>query len=133
MAVVLLCLAFVERELAAQLHVAGWERAKKAKLGTLLKRAYSDGVLSELDWRTFSELALRRNAHAHFRAPNERTSLTARAVQRSRRGGARERRKARSRGDGEDCETPVRWPGSTGFTGRISVRSHRNYCTSPHV
>ena len=81
MAVVLLCLAFVQRELAAQLHVAGWERAKKAKLGTLLKRAYSDGVLSELDWRTFSELALRRNAHAHFRAPNERMSLTARAVQ----------------------------------------------------
>ena len=38
MAVVLLCLAFVERELAAQLHATGWERARKANLGILLKR-----------------------------------------------------------------------------------------------
>ena len=48
MAVVLLCLAYVERELAAQLYAAGWERAKKSPLVAVLERGYEDGVLSEL-------------------------------------------------------------------------------------
>ena len=56
MAVVLLCLAYVERELAAQLYAAGWNRAKKASLVKVLERAYKDGVLSELEWRTYAEL-----------------------------------------------------------------------------
>lgn len=69
MAVVLLCLAYVERELAAQLYAAGWNRAKKAPLMKVLERAYHDGVLSELQWRTYAELAHLRNSYAHFRAP----------------------------------------------------------------
>ena len=69
MAVVLLCLAHVERELAAQLYAAGWNRAKKAPLVKVLERAYEDGVLSELEWRTYAELAHLRNSYAHFRAP----------------------------------------------------------------
>ena len=69
MAVVLLCLAYVERELAAQLYAAGWNRAKKASLVKVLERAYKDGVLSELEWRTYAELGHLRNSHAHFRAP----------------------------------------------------------------
>ena len=70
MAVVLLFLAYVERELAAQLYAEGWDDAEKARLVDVLKRAYKDGVLSELEWRTYAELGRLRNSHAHFRAPN---------------------------------------------------------------
>ena len=35
LAVVLICLAYVERQLAAQFYAAGWERAKKAPLSLL--------------------------------------------------------------------------------------------------
>ena len=80
MAVVLLCVAYVERELAAQLYAAGWEDAKKARLGTVLERAYEDGMLSELEWGTYEEVARARNAHAHFRAPGSPTTMMARAV-----------------------------------------------------
>ena len=80
MAVVLLCLAYVERELAADLYAAGWERAKTARLGELLKAAYEGGGLSELDWTTYSELGQLRNSHAHFRAPGSPTSMGARSV-----------------------------------------------------
>ena len=69
MAVVVLCLAYVERELAAALYSAGWEEAKKAPLGAVLEKAHKGGVLSELEWRTYEELARLRNSHAHFRAP----------------------------------------------------------------
>ena len=67
MAVVLLCLAYVERELAADLYAAGWEAAKEARLGTVLEQAYGGGVLSELELQTYRELARLRNSHAHFR------------------------------------------------------------------
>ena len=81
MAVVLLCLAYVERELAAQLYAAGCGRAKKAPLVEVLERAYEDGVLSELEWRTYAELARLRNSHAHFRAPGAPTTIMARVVE----------------------------------------------------
>ena len=80
MAVVLLCLAYVERELAAHLYAAGWEKAKKARLAEMLERAYEDGKLSELEWQTYHALANLRNSHVHFRAPMEKTSLIARSV-----------------------------------------------------
>ena len=80
MAVVLLCLSYVERELAAQLYAAGWEDAKNARLGAVLEKAYKDGVLSDLDWGTYRELARLRNSHAHFRAPGTPTTMMARAV-----------------------------------------------------
>ena len=79
-AVVLLCLAYVERELAAQLYAAGWEPAKKAPLRAVLEKGYKDGVLSAQEWRTYRELAELRNSHAHFRAPPSPTTLTARSV-----------------------------------------------------
>ena len=78
MAVVLLCLAYVERELAAQLYAVGWEDAKKVRLGVVLEKAYEDGVLSELEWRTYGELARLRNSQAHFRAPGSSTTTRAR-------------------------------------------------------
>ena len=81
MAVVLLCLAYVERELAAGLYAAGWEKAKKARLGAVLKKAYEDGLLSALEWGTYRELADLRNSHAHFRAPGSPTSLMARTIE----------------------------------------------------
>ena len=81
LAVVLLCLAFVERELAAQLYAAGWESAKKARLGTVLEKAYEDGVLSKGEWDTYRELAALRNSHGHFRAPGSPTSLVGRTVE----------------------------------------------------
>ena len=80
MAVVLLCLAYIERELAADLYAAGWNKAKKAPLGAMLKKAYEDGVLSELEWHTYRELAHLRNSHAHFRTPGSRSSMMARVV-----------------------------------------------------
>ena len=80
MAVVLLCLAYVERELAADLYAAGWEKAKTARLGELLREAYEGGGLSELDWKTYRELDQLRNSHAHFRAPGSPTSMGARTV-----------------------------------------------------
>ena len=80
MAVVLLCLAYVERELAADLYAAGGEEAKTARLGELLKEAYEGGGLSELEWETYRELGRLRNSHAHFRAPGSPTSMGARIV-----------------------------------------------------
>ena len=80
MAVVLLCLSYVERELAAQLYTAGWESAKKAPLRALLEEAYDRGVLSARDWAIYREIAELRNSHAHFRAPLSKTTLTARSV-----------------------------------------------------
>ena len=87
LAVVLLCLAYVERELAAQLYAAGWEHAKKARLGTVLERAHDAGMLSTLEWRTYRELAELRNSHAHFRGPVSPTSLMARTIKEENRGG----------------------------------------------
>ena len=80
-AVVLLSLAYVEQELAAGLYAAGWEAAKKAPLGAVLKKAHQDGVLSDLEWRTYQELARLRNSHAHFRAPGSPESMMARVVE----------------------------------------------------
>ena len=80
-AVVFLCLAYVERELAASLYAAGWEPAKNARLGKVLEKAYDDHILSTYDWQTYSELASLRNSHAHFRAPGSPTSLLARTVE----------------------------------------------------
>lgn len=81
MAVVLLCLAYVERELAAELYAAGWEFAKSARLRAVLDEAHERGLLSATDWRTFHALADLRNSHAHFRAPGTPTSLMARTVE----------------------------------------------------
>ena len=81
MAVVLLSLAYVEKELAAVLYAAGWEAAKTARLGTVLKKAHQNGVLSELEWRTYQELARLRNSHAHFRRPGSSESMMARMVE----------------------------------------------------
>ena len=114
MAVVLLCLAYVERELAADLYAAGWEAAKEARLGTVLEQAYGGGVLSELELQTYRELARLRNSHAHFRAPGDKTpggiasgwavaDGSGRPREPSRHRGAREGRKARDSGDDEDC------------------------------
>ena len=69
MAVVLLCLAYVERELAADLYGAGWKPAKNTRLGELLAKAHEDGVLSDFEWHTSKELAGLRNSHAHFPRP----------------------------------------------------------------
>ena len=81
MAVVLLCLAYAERTLAAELYATGWEGARNARLGAVLERAHEEGVLSELEWRTYRELARLRNSHAHFRAPGSPTTMTARCVE----------------------------------------------------
>ncbi|MXV95248.1 MAG: hypothetical protein F4Y07_03030 [Gemmatimonadetes bacterium] len=80
-AVVLLSLAYVERELAAVLYAAGWEAAKKAPLGEVLRKAHQDGWLSDLEWRTYQELAHLRNSHAHFRSPGSSESMMARMVE----------------------------------------------------
>ena len=80
-AVVLLCLAYVERELAASLYAAGWEPAKNARLAEVLEKAYDDRMLSTYDWQTYSELASLRNSHAHFRTPGSPTSLLTRTVE----------------------------------------------------
>lgn len=80
LAVVLLCLAYVERELAAQLYATGWDSAASAPLSAVLEKAHEDGWLSGEEWSTYQELAKLRNSHAHFRAPLSETTLTARSV-----------------------------------------------------
>ena len=80
-AVVLLCLGYVERELAAGLYGAGWEGAKKARLADVLEKAFERGMLSERDWRIYRDLARLRNAHAHFQMPGSPTSIVARTIQ----------------------------------------------------
>lgn len=81
LAVVLLSLAYVERELAAVLYAAGWEAAKKAPLGAVLDKARQDGVLAELEWHAYRELARLRNSHAHFRRPRSSESMMARVAE----------------------------------------------------
>ena len=66
MAVVLLCLAFIQKTLAADLYTAGWKAAAKSSLGKVLEKAREDGLLSESAWRTFRRLADLRNSRAHF-------------------------------------------------------------------
>ena len=80
LAVVLLCLAYVERELAAQLYATGWDPAANARLRAVLEKAHEGGWLSGEEWCTYQELAELRNSHAHFRAPLSETTLTARSV-----------------------------------------------------
>ena len=60
---------------------SGWGDVKNARLGVVLETAYEDRVLSELEWRTYRELADLRNSHAHFRAPGSPTSLIARTIE----------------------------------------------------
>ena len=79
-AVVLLCLAYVERELAARLYARGWQPAQRATLAAVLDKAYEDGTLSEREWQTYRQVARLRNAYAHFRAPATPTSLLHRTV-----------------------------------------------------
>ena len=79
-AVVLLSLAYVERELAAGLYAVGWGPAKRAPLGAVLQEAHQHGVLSERDWRMYQDLAGLRNSHAHFREPGSAESMMARMV-----------------------------------------------------
>ena len=81
MAVVFLCLAYVERELAAELYAEGWDGAKSAPLTAVLEEAHDRGVLSSQDWHTYRELADLRNSHAHFRAPGGPTSLMVRSIE----------------------------------------------------
>ena len=75
LAVVLLCLAYVEREVAANLYSAGWNGAKKAALTQLLERGLDDGLLTDSECRTIRGLADVRNSYAHFRAPGDPSSL----------------------------------------------------------
>lgn len=80
-AVVLLSLAFVERELSAMLYARGIEAAKNAKLAQILDWA-TDHQLLELDnKRDFDILRLTRNAYAHFRHPSHKEGLTRRTVE----------------------------------------------------
>ena len=51
----------------------------------MLEEAYKRGVLSDLEWRTYRELAQRRNSHTHFRRPGSPSSLLARVVQQNAR------------------------------------------------
>lgn len=82
MAVVLLALLYVERELAGLLYAAGWNPARNARLGSLLEEAHDREVLSDSDLQAFRELAKARNSYAHFRPPGTPTSLMARSVER---------------------------------------------------
>ena len=81
LAVVLLCLAYIERELAADLYAKGWNQAEKAPIAGVLSKAYEDGALSELGWRTYRELSHLRNSRAHFRTPGHPESMLARVVE----------------------------------------------------
>ena len=83
LAVVLLCLTYVEKELAAYFYATGWEEAKKARLTTMLKKAYEDGMLPESEWQTYCDLANLRNSHAHFRSPMKQSSLIARTLEKN--------------------------------------------------
>ena len=82
MAVVLLSLLYVERELAGLLYAGGWNPAGNARLDSLLDEAHDRGVLSKLDLQVFRELAKTRNSYAHFRPPGTPTSLMARSLER---------------------------------------------------
>ena len=121
MAVVLLSLAYVERELAAVLYAAGWEAAKKAPLGAVLEKGHQDGVLSEIEWRTYRELARLRNSHAHFRRLGSSESMMARVVEEDAfpKGGTREGCETRPPRDGEDRTPPIRHASDAGTTKRL--------------
>ena len=80
LAVVFLCLAYVERELATCLFAEGWSGASNAKLTKLLDRAYEERLLSTVDRQTYHDLARVRNSYAHFRNACHRTSLLSRRV-----------------------------------------------------
>ena len=64
-AVVMLCLPYVEREFATQLFAAGWEPAKKAPLLILPLRGYDDRVLSARDWDIYRGIADLKGIRTH--------------------------------------------------------------------
>ena len=77
---VLLSLACIEWEIAGRLFMAGWEKAKKAKLSELLLKAHEHGMISDEDLETFQHLRKTRNAQVHFRPPSSSSSLLHRTV-----------------------------------------------------
>ena len=130
LAVVLLCLAYVERELAAQLYAAGWEPAKQAPLRAVLEKAHKDEWLSAEEWRAYGDLAKLRNSDAHFRATPERDDAngTWRARARATERDTRDGRETSHRGDSSVRQTtvgPACRTGTSRFVGVVwGSRSH---------
>ena len=67
-AVVLLCLAYVERELAAMLYEKkGWRQAADARLKGLLVKGVEEDLLTDQEADVFLKLARVRRPYAHFK------------------------------------------------------------------
>lgn len=66
-AVVLLCLAYIERELAAILHDRGWRGSTRAKLQSLLDRGLEEKLVTVQEANVYLRLARIRRSYAHFK------------------------------------------------------------------
>ena len=142
MAVVLLCLAYVERELAAQLYAAGWNRATKAfageGAGTGLQRRSAVGARVAHLRRAGAFAQLARplpRARCSSRSGSSRRSArpccshrtdvvhgSGRQGERSRHRASCEGREERAPGDGADRKAAVRSARGTVSTRRIGIR-----------
>lgn len=80
LATVLLSLTCIEREVAGRLYMAGWEKAKHARLEELLLKAFENGMISVSELNTFQHLRLIRNSQTHFRHPSTSSSTLRRTV-----------------------------------------------------
>ncbi|MCY3725344.1 MAG: hypothetical protein OXF95_01760 [Rhodobacteraceae bacterium] len=79
-AVVLLSLLYIERELAAVLYAGGWGKPQnRPQLSKILNEACNRGLISNRDKEVFGKLADIRNSYAHFRSPCSDESLMVRS------------------------------------------------------
>ncbi|MEG9884328.1 MAG: hypothetical protein V6Z86_06875 [Hyphomicrobiales bacterium] len=81
MAVVLLSLTFIERELCAMLYARGVGAAKNVKLMQILDWAVDHKCLELDNKQKFDTLRQLRNAYAHVRPPLHEEGLIRRTVE----------------------------------------------------
>lgn len=80
-AVVLLSLTFIERELSAMLFARGRDSVKDARLVQILDWAVEHQLLTSDDHKDFNSLRRTRNAYAHFRPPLHKEGMLKRSVE----------------------------------------------------
>ena len=78
--VVLVALAFVEKQLAASLYMRGIDRAANLSLEKIAKLAVTDSIISDDRYQRIEALRRLRNALAHFREPGHAQSIARRMI-----------------------------------------------------
>ena len=80
LATIFLGLAYIERTLGALFYGAGHNDFQRASLAILLEEAHAKGLLGDGEYQGIERIRKNRNAYAHFRRPEDESSIEARAI-----------------------------------------------------